>query len=63
MVVVTGLGPTTGFTLPLLSYGGSSLIWTMAGIGIVINISLTTPSQLLGDGKRGAGALSAGGLA
>jgi len=57
MAVNTGLAPTTGFTLPLMSYGGSSLIWTMAAIGILINISLTTPNQLLENAKRGTGPL------
>lgn len=37
--VVVGLIPVTGVTLPFLSYGGSSLIITMASIGIVLNIS------------------------
>jgi cell division protein FtsW len=31
--------PTTGITLPLLSYGGSSLIMTLAGCGVVLNVS------------------------
>jgi cell division protein FtsW len=52
IAVSTGMAPTTGFTLPLLSYGGSSLIWTMAGIGVLINISLSNPSYLLGNGKK-----------
>lgn len=52
MAVVTGLAPTTGFTLPLLSYGGSSLTWTMIAIGILINISLSTHNQLLSGRNR-----------
>ncbi|MCP1357649.1 putative lipid II flippase FtsW [Aneurinibacillus migulanus] len=36
---VTGLIPLTGVTLPLISYGGSSLIITMVSIGIVLGIS------------------------
>lgn len=37
---VLGLLPLTGVTLPLLSYGGSSLITTFASLGILLNISL-----------------------
>lgn len=34
-----GLLPITGVTLPLISYGGSSLVATLASLGIVNNIS------------------------
>ena len=37
--VVIGLIPVTGVTLPFLSYGGSSLLITLASIGIILNIS------------------------
>ncbi len=37
--VVVGLFPVTGVTLPLISYGGTSLTVTLIGIGILINIS------------------------
>lgn len=39
LMVVTGLIPVTGVTLPFLSYGGSSLLITLVEIGIVLNIS------------------------
>ena len=38
MVTLTLL-PTKGLPLPLLSYGGSNLVVTMAGIGILLNVS------------------------
>ena len=37
--VVVGLFPVTGVTLPLMSYGGTSLTITLMSIGILINIS------------------------
>ena len=36
--VVIGLVPVTGVTLPFISYGGSSLLISMASIGIILNI-------------------------
>ena len=40
--VVTKLIPTTGISLPLISYGGSSLIAIMFCCGILLNISKNT---------------------
>ena len=39
LLVVIGLIPVTGVTLPFLSYGGSSLLVSMVSIGIVLNIA------------------------
>ncbi|WP_270172194.1 stage V sporulation protein E [Paenibacillus sp. SYP-B4298] len=37
--VVIGMFPVTGITLPLVSYGGSSLTLLLTGLGILLNIS------------------------
>jgi rod shape determining protein RodA len=37
---VLGLMPLTGVTLPLLSYGGSSLVTILIGISLLLNISM-----------------------
>lgn len=39
MGVVTGLLPVTGISLPFISYGGSNLLFSMLGMGIILNIS------------------------
>ena len=39
LMVVVGLIPVTGVTLPFFSYGGSSLLITMCSMGILLNIS------------------------
>lgn len=43
--VVIGLLPVTGITLPILSYGGSSLILTLMFLGIILNISQYTENK------------------
>ncbi len=40
--VVVGLLPTTGLPMPFLSYGGSSLVLSAVGMGILLNISRQT---------------------
>jgi cell division protein FtsW len=37
--VVLGLMPTKGIPLPLVSFGGSSLLVNLLGMGVLLNIS------------------------
>jgi cell division protein FtsW len=39
MAVAVGLGPITGLPLPLLSMGGTSLIFTGTALGIILSVS------------------------
>ena len=38
--MTVGLMPITGLTLPLLSYGGSSLLMTSVALGLLISVGL-----------------------
>jgi cell division protein FtsW len=53
---VTGLLPITGVPLPLVSFGGSALIVTLAGIGILWNIARSSaghaPARARSRGRR-----------
>ena len=35
-----GLAPVKGLTLPLMSYGGSSIIATLAAFGLILNVRM-----------------------
>lgn len=42
---MTGLIPLTGITLPLLSYGGTSMLFTSAALGLVVQLSCYTDRE------------------
>jgi len=43
MSVLLGLLPFAGNALPFFSYGGSNLVTTLAGVGLLLNISRRQP--------------------
>lgn len=45
VAVVTACVPTKGIPLPFLSAGGSSLVFTLAGAGILVNIANHAPEE------------------
>lgn len=59
LAVVTGLGPTKGIALPLLSSGGTGWIMTAAALGLVIAIDRTRPDERVGVVRTERAGLSA----
>ncbi|WP_437226237.1 FtsW/RodA/SpoVE family cell cycle protein [Planctomicrobium sp. SH661] len=47
--MTVGLAPVTGITLPLMSYGGSSLITTGLSMGVLLNIALSPGFDVAGQ--------------
>ncbi|HEX6559459.1 MAG TPA: putative lipid II flippase FtsW [Longimicrobiales bacterium] len=45
MAVNMAIVPTTGFTLPFVSYGGSSVLVCLASVGILVNIARRSASR------------------
>jgi rod shape determining protein RodA len=40
VMMIVGLFPVTGIPIPLLSYGGSSLLTTYLAVGLVLNVRM-----------------------
>ena len=61
LAAVLGLAPLTGITLPFVSYGGSSLVVSLASVGVLLNIAghgaaarAQVPDRSRGDGRSRA---------
>lgn len=50
--MTVGLMPITGLTLPLVSYGGSSLVTMCIGLGLLINVGLRPGYEITGEPFR-----------
>ncbi|MFA7209032.1 MAG: putative lipid II flippase FtsW [Parcubacteria group bacterium] len=42
IAAISGLIPLTGIPLPFISYGGTSIVFLLAGVGVLLNISKQT---------------------
>ncbi|NVB38503.1 putative lipid II flippase FtsW [Pseudenhygromyxa sp. WMMC2535] len=61
MAVVLALMPAKGITLPFVSYGGSSLLMSMAAIGVLLSISRRPEPWAISDMRgRGRGSAPSG---
>jgi cell division protein FtsW len=50
-----GLLPLKGITLPFISYGGTSIVFVLAALGLVFQVSAYTTYTSIGQRNRGAG--------
>jgi cell division protein FtsW len=56
LFAVLGLAPLTGVPLPFVSYGGTSLVLTLAAAGLILNVARRPAAQVAsrrGGSKRG----------
>lgn len=53
IAAMTGVAPLTGIPLPLLSYGGTSMLFIAAALGLVFQISRYTSHKPLEEGSSG----------
>ena len=49
IMAMTGLVPVTGITLPLISYGGTSMIFIAFAIGLVLQLSCYTSREVINN--------------
>ena len=60
IMAMTGLIPVTGITLPLLSYGGTSMVFIAFAVGLVLQLSCYTSREVIKENedtssRRGVG--------
>jgi cell division protein FtsW len=56
LFAVLGLAPLTGVPLPFVSYGGTSLVVTLAATGLILNVARGQAAAATGRGSRPASA-------
>lgn len=52
IAVVTNTIPNTGISLPFISYGGSSVLFLMIEVGLVLNVSMRMEEKESVNGTR-----------
>jgi cell division protein FtsW len=53
LFAVLGLAPLTGVPLPFVSYGGTSLVMTLAAAGLILNVA-RRPARAAASGRTGS---------
>ena len=61
IMAMTGLIPVTGITLPLLSYGGTSMIFIAFAIGLVLQLSCYTSREVTKENENTSSRRGVGG--
>jgi cell division protein FtsW len=55
MAATTNLMPVTGIPLPLVSYGGSSMLFTMACVGLILSVARQGRGRAAASGRSDGG--------